>query len=212
MRFCIRMGNTLVFALPFPIPSSFESTTPPSPSTAPPSPSTSPQRTLDPGPPAAGVSPGELMRAAAALLAKPAVVESKRDLREEVRPPERRATAASRDLFSTSRVADTSRTHLAFSTGRARPSQPGASPPLGSVFATRRDTPVPAAAPGEPVARGASAAERAFERGHERVGQGDYHGALDAWREAVSLMPGNRTYQANLRRLELILAPEADGV
>lgn len=127
-----------------------------------------------------------------------------------VRTSEQRSTATSRDMFSTAPMRDTSRTHLAFSTGRERARTPQAthSPPLGSPFATRRSTPEAPPAAEALASPDAQAAETAFERGLERFERGDYEGALDAWRLAASLMPSHRTYQANLRRLERLLAPE----
>lgn len=131
-----------------------------------------------------------------------------------VRTPEQRNTATSRDLFSTAPIRDTSRTHLAFSTGRERARAPEVShsPPLGSAFATRRSTPeaAPAVAPAAEAITSpdARAAEASFEQGLGRFERGDYEGALDAWRLAASLVPSNRTYQANLRRLERLLTPE----
>jgi tetratricopeptide (TPR) repeat protein len=123
---------------------------------------------------------------------------------------------AGADLFATATIRDTSRTHLAFSTSRARSSEGGHGPRLGSAFATLR----PAPSPASDVHRSdvhqsdvhqsdeASAAQDAFELGHTRFEQRDYDGALDAWRAAVELMPNNRTYQANLRRLERLLEPD----
>lgn len=126
------------------------------------------------------------------------------------RPAERRATATAKDIFATTAIRDSSRTHLAFSTSRSRSSQDGHSPPLGSAFATVRPAPLstPPTAEEVQLSEEASAAGDAFELGHTRFGQRDYAGALDAWRAAVELMPSNRTYQANLRRLERLLEPE----
>jgi tetratricopeptide (TPR) repeat protein len=46
----------------------------------------------------------------------------------------------------------------------------------------------------------------AFDRGLELVHHKDHQRALEAWREAVALDPSNRTYQANLKRLERLIA------
>ena len=109
--------------------------------------------------------------------------------------------AGSKDIFAT-RVG--SRTHLAFSTARAGARE--STPRLGSVFSTKK---TPAEAPrAVPLTPEALKAAQAFDRGLESFGKKHHDQALSAWREAVALDPGNRTYQANLRRLErLIGAP-----
>jgi len=110
----------------------------------------------------------------------------------------------SRDLFGSWR----SRPPQAFSMAEPAPKENGASPPLGSVFSTRKDTrpsPPPAPKP-SPEAQKAAVA---FDRGVDYLARRDHRRALDAWREAVSLDPSNRTFQANLKRLERLLASTA---
>jgi len=94
----------------------------------------------------------------------------------------------------------------AFSMATLAPREKGASPPLGSVFSTRKATepvPPPPIASLSPEAKQALVA---FDRGLELVHHKDHQRALEAWREAVALDPSNRTYQANLKRLERLIA------
>jgi len=57
----------------------------------------------------------------------------------------------------------------------------------------------------------AQRASSAFDRGLDLVKRKDHQRALEAWREAVALDPGNRTYQANLKRLERLIASIASA-
>jgi len=83
----------------------------------------------------------------------------------------------------------------------------GASPPSGSVFSTRKRAPEPEPEPAssEPLSD-EQLALAAFDRGLGLVARKDLDHALEAWVEAVMLDPTNRTYQANLKRLERLLA------
>ena len=127
--------------------------------------------------------------------------------------PRELAASTSRDLFTTWRAP---RPHQAFSMAQSAPreNENGASPPLGSVFSTRKDTAsaaAPAAAPGPMLSPEAQRASTAFDRGLDLVKRKDHQRALEAWREAVALDPGNRTYQANLKRLERLIASIASA-
>lgn len=81
----------------------------------------------------------------------------------------------------------------------------GSSPPAGSVFSTRKRAPDPEPASSEPMSD-EQLALAAFDRGLGLVARKDLDHALEAWVEAVMLDPTNRTYQANLKRLERLLA------
>jgi hypothetical protein len=81
----------------------------------------------------------------------------------------------------------------------------GFSPPSGSVFSTRKRAPDPEPASFEPLSD-EQLALAAFDRGLELVARKDLDRALEAWVEAAMLDPTNRTYQANLKRLERLLA------
>jgi serine/threonine-protein kinase len=114
--------------------------------------------------------------------------------------PQELSDAASRDIFATR---GPSRTHLAFS--MARPGTGERAPRVGSAFSTRKP---PLEAPkSPPLTPEALKAAEAFDRGLESFGQRDHDQALASWREAVKLDPANRTYQANLRRLERLVSP-----
>ena len=102
--------------------------------------------------------------------------------------------ASRKDLFASR---DTGRTHQAFSMAPPASRPDGVSPPLGSVFSTRKSG-ATSVLPGPAV----SPAAAAFDRGLELLEHKDHERALAAWQEAVALDPGNRTYQANLKRLE----------
>jgi CheY-like chemotaxis protein len=53
-------------------------------------------------------------------------------------------------------------------------------------------------------------ASQSFDRGMDLLRRKDLHGALIEWQRAVELEPENRTYRANLRRLErLVEEPES---
>lgn len=112
--------------------------------------------------------------------------------------PEDLTDAGSKDIFATR---GRSKTHLAFSSARARKDDPG--PRLGSVFSTRpQQVEVPR---GPALTPEALKAAEAFDRGLEHFGRKHHELALASWREAVTLDPSNRTYRANLRRLERLI-------
>jgi CheY-like chemotaxis protein len=54
-------------------------------------------------------------------------------------------------------------------------------------------------------------ASASFDRGLELLRRKDLRGALAEWQRAVELEPDNRTYRANLRRLERLVEPDEPG-
>lgn len=113
--------------------------------------------------------------------------------------PQELSDAASRDIFATR---GPSRTHLAFS--MARPGAGERAPKVGSAFSTKKAPFV--STESRPLTPEALRAAEAFDRGLESFGRRNHDQALASWREAVKLDPANRTYQANLRRLERLVS------
>jgi hypothetical protein len=60
----------------------------------------------------------------------------------------------------------------------------------------------------DPPARLAERATLSFQAGLELVQDKDYAGALAEWERAIDCDPGNRLYQANLRRLRELMSRE----
>jgi len=79
--------------------------------------------------------------------------------------------------------------------------------PFSARPRTRQEPPVTAGVspPVEPPTK-AQRAIAAVDRGLELIASKEYRRAREAWGEALALDPANRTLQANLRRLERLLA------